>query len=95
MLTALREKCPFEILHGYTPNLYLDLAKIPTSQASSKKTEYIATTMAKIQEVKKKLEQNNTSYTDAAVAHRRIQVFNEGDLVWVFRQEERHNISMA
>ena len=46
--------------------------------------------MAKIHEdVQKKLEESNAKYKEAADVHRRVKVFKEGDLVWVYLKKER------
>ncbi|KAG6503395.1 hypothetical protein ZIOFF_035708 [Zingiber officinale] len=80
-------KSPFEIVYGRSPTHYLDLTEVPTS---SKKVEDFASTIERIQEeVKKKLLESYQSYKRAADVHRRIQVFKEGDLVWVYLKKER------
>ncbi|KAG6523183.1 hypothetical protein ZIOFF_013036 [Zingiber officinale] len=79
-------KSPFEIVYGRSPTHYLDLTEVPTS---SKKVEDFASTIERIQEeVKKKLLESYQSYKRAADVHRRIQVFKEGDLVWVYLKKE-------
>lgn len=45
--------------------------------------------MARIQEVERKLVETNKSNKEAAVVHRRIQVFKESDVVWVHLNEQR------
>lgn len=87
MVNRSTGKSPFEIIYGKTPNHYLDLAKIPTS---IRKVEDVTATFEKIQkEVKKKLQESNESYKVAADAHRRVQLFKEGDFVWVYLKKER------
>lgn len=61
-------KSPFEVVYGKNPNHYLDLAEIPSS---CKRVEEFTMSMERIQgEVRKKLEQSNESYKDAANIHR-------------------------
>ena len=83
-------KSPFEIVYGQAPTHYLDLAPIPNSSLSNKKAEDFVSTMNKIHdEVRKKLEQSNAKYKEAANKHRRVKTFHEGDLVWVYLKKER------
>ena len=45
----------------------------------------VAATMAKTHEdIQNKLEENNPKYKKAADVHRRVKVFKEDDLVWVY-----------
>ena len=83
-------KTPFEVVYGKTPGHYLDLVPISNPAVTSKKAEDFAVSIARVHgDVKKKLEESNGKYREAANAHRRVKVFREGDLVWVYLKKER------
>ncbi|CAL2262873.1 unnamed protein product [Prunus armeniaca] len=74
-------KTPFEVVCGKTPGHYLDLVPISNPTITRKKSEDFVVSMAMVHEdVKKKLEESNEKYSEAANAHRRVKIFRERDL---------------
>ncbi|KAI5330287.1 hypothetical protein L3X38_029685 [Prunus dulcis] len=79
----------FEVVYGKTPGHYLDLVPISNPTITSKKAEDLVVSMARVHEdVKKKLEESNEKYSEAANAHQRVKIFREG-LVWVYLKKGR------
>ncbi|CAL8168112.1 unnamed protein product [Prunus armeniaca] len=67
-------KTPFEVVYGKTPSHYLDLVPISNPTVTSKKAEDFSVSIARVHEdVKKKLEESNEKYREAANAHWRVK----------------------
>lgn len=76
----------------YTLNLPLtvDLAKLPSSADLSNEVEEMAEKIIRLhQEVQANIEQPNASHKKAADKHRRLQTFQEGDLVMIHLRKSR------
>ncbi|PKU60511.1 hypothetical protein MA16_Dca028643 [Dendrobium catenatum] len=81
-------QCPFSIVYTKCPNHIVDIAVLPQckSKVAAKTTEVYS---KMLQDVREKLELANDSYKEQANAHRRMKIFNPGDLVMVRLRKER------
>lgn len=83
-------KCPFEVVYGARPLTPLDL--VP----STDKSQFSADADKRVKEIKQlheqvraRIEKQNTKYKAQRDKHRKQQVFKEGDLVWIHLRKER------
>jgi hypothetical protein len=90
MLNRSIGKTPFQIVYCCPPRHALDLVPLPTLSGLSIAAENMADRIKSIQEeVRQNLEASNAKYKTVADKKRRVQTFQEGDLVMVYLRKER------
>ncbi|KAI0499357.1 hypothetical protein KFK09_020260 [Dendrobium nobile] len=80
--------CPFSIVYTKMPNHLLDLAVLPKCHSSSA-TKEASQCVELLKDVKAKLETSYDIYKQHADKHRRLQVFQPGDLVMLRFRKDR------
>ena len=81
---------PFKIVYGLDPLGPLDLVPRPQEQRPSTDPEQRVDEIQRLHErVRVRIEKSNSSYSTQANKHRRPQVFQPGDLVWIHLRKER------
>jgi hypothetical protein len=90
MLNRSTRKTPFQIVYCCPPRHALDLVPLPKLPGLSIAAENMADRIKSIQEeVRQNLEASNAKYKTAADKKRRVQTFQEGDLVMVYLRKGR------
>jgi len=81
---------PFKVVYGLDPLGPLDLVSRPLDHKPSADAEQRVKEIQHLHEkVRVRIEKSNLSYSSQANKHRRQQVFQLGDLVWIHLQKER------
>ena len=82
--------CPFEVVYGVRPLSPLDMTPYSTKNQFSADADQRAKEIKKLHEqVRARIEKQNSRYKAQRDKHRKPQVFNEGDLVWIHLRKER------
>ena len=82
--------CPFEVVYGVRPLSPLDMAPSSNQNQFSTDADQRAKEIKKLHEqVRARIEKQNSKYKTQRDKHRKQQVFNEGDLVWIHLRKER------
>jgi len=83
-------KCPFEVVYGLCPLSPLDLTPSPSTQQYSADAEQRANEIKKLHEqIRGRIEKQNSRYKTQRDKHRKLHTFKEGDLVWIHLRKER------
>ena len=83
-------KCPFEVVYGMCPLSPLDLTPSPSTQQYSADAEQRANEIKKLHEqVRGRIEKQNSRYKTQRDKHHKLHTFKEGDLVWIHLRKER------
>jgi hypothetical protein len=83
-------KSPFQVVYCRNPMGVLDLVQLPLGDRINDDGEEFAEHIQQLQQQgKQKLQASNEQFLFIKDAHRRYQVFNEGDLVMVYLLKER------
>ena len=88
MVNRSFEKAHFTIVYTKTPSHTTNLLQLPTSRSKAA-TSLVERITKTIEDVRAKLLESNAHYKAAADVHRRLKVFNEGDLVMVHLRRQR------
>ena len=88
MVNRSTGKAPFSIVYTKAPSHTTDLLHLPNSKHTP--VDNLASRITKtIEDVRAKLQQSNLQYKDAADAHKRLKIFNAGDLVMIYLRKHR------
>jgi hypothetical protein len=83
-------RCPFEVVYGTRPHGPLDLTPSLDKQQFSADVELRAKEIKKLHElVRERIMKQNLRYKTNRDKHRRQQLFEVGDLVWIHLRKER------
>jgi len=83
-------KCPFEMVYGMWPLSPLDLTSSSNKERFSVNAAKRSRKIKELHEqVRARIERQNSKYKAQHDKHRRLQTFNVGDLVWIHLRKER------
>ncbi|GKA36425.1 putative nucleotidyltransferase, ribonuclease H [Tanacetum coccineum] len=83
-------RSPFSVVYQKSPRHVVDLVKLPKVHEYSSAAARLANDSQAIQEeVRQRLEETNQKFKEAADKHRRVNVFEVGEMVMVFLRRER------